>query len=280
MELWFTEIHTPNFTLGLRVRETLHREKTPYQELAVLDTFEFGRMLVLDGIIQTTEKDEFVYHEMLVHIPLFTHPRPRRVMVVGGGDGGTVREVLRHPTVEEVELVEIDERVIEVSRRFLPSLSQALDDPRVTVKVTDGIKRVGEARGEFDVILVDSTDPVGPAVGLFHEGFYAAASRALGPGGVFAAQTECPWVTPETTLRAFRGIAASFPVTRLYTAKVPTYSNWSWSFTVGSLGRDPLAPEVPGPEADRLPTRYYTGALHRAAFVLPRFVEELIAGKG
>ncbi|MDQ7794934.1 MAG: polyamine aminopropyltransferase [bacterium] len=275
MELWFTEIHTPDFTLGLRVRGTLHREKTPYQELAVLDTFEFGRMLVLDGIIQTTEKDEFVYHEMLVHVPMFTHPRPRRVMVVGGGDGGSVREILRHPAVEEVELVEIDERVIAAARQYLPTLSGALDDPRVRINVTDGIRRMAEAR-DFDVILVDSTDPVGPAVGLFHEDFYAAVARALAPGGVFTAQTECPWVTPQTTLKAFRGIARSFPVTRLYTAKVPTYSNWSWSFTVGSLGRDPLDEAVPGPMADRLPTRYYTAALHRAVFVLPRFVEELI----
>jgi spermidine synthase len=278
MELWFTEVHNKDFGLRLRVKETLHREATPYQQLAVLDTFEFGRVLVLDGIIQTSDRDEFIYHEMLAHVPMFTHPAPRRVMVIGGGDGGTVREVLRHPTVEEVELVEIDRQVIEAARRYFPAISHGLDDRRVRVNVADGIVRVAQVRAEFDVILVDSPDPVGPAVGLFHEDFYAAAARALKADGVFAAQTECPWLTPAMTVKAYRGIARSFPLARLYTGWVPTYANWAWSFTLGSRGRDPLDPAVPGPLADQLPTRYYTAALHRAAFALPRFVEAMLAG--
>src|SRR5690625_3349175 len=159
MELWFTEKQTPAVGLTCKIERTLVEERTPFQHLAILETEQFGRMLVLDGMVQTTELDEFVYHEMLAHVALSTHPRPERVAIIGGGDGGTVREVLRHPSVKEAVLVEIDGRVVEACREHLPSISGALDDPRVRVVVADGVRHVRDAKGEYDVILIDSTEP-------------------------------------------------------------------------------------------------------------------------
>jgi spermidine synthase len=279
VEFWFSELHTPNFTIKVKVKRTLEVRKTPYQELAVLETLDFGRMLVLDGIIQTTEADEFIYHEMITHVPMFSHPSPETVLVIGAGDGGVVREVLRHPSVRKVDHVEIDEAVTEAARRWLPTISAALDDPRVTQHFTDGVEWVRRAArtrgGVYDVILVDSTDPLGPAVGLFGPVFYGNCRKALRPGGVLTVQSESPWFTRRAMLRSFHGIRRAFPLARLYTAHVPTYSTFTWSFTIGTDGVDPLTAAVPDP----LPfeTRYYTPALHRAAFVLPAFVERLVA---
>lgn len=279
MELWFTELHTPNFNIRVRVKETLEVRRTTYQELAVIDTFDFGRMLVLDGIIQTTEADEFIYHEMIAHVPLFAHPRPERVLVIGGGDGGVVREVLRHKAVAKVEHVEIDAAVTEAARRWLPGISVALDDPRVTQRFTDGVEFVRlaakEDGGTYDIIIVDSTDPLGPAVGLFGPVFYDNARRTLRPGGILTVQSESPWFTRGAMLRSYHGIRRGFPVTRLYTAHVPTYSTYTWSFTLGCQEGDPARAKVPHP----LPfeTKYYTPAIHQAAFVLPAYLERLLA---
>ncbi len=279
MEFWFTEVHTPNFNIQVRVKKTLEVLRTSYQDLAVLDTVDFGRMLVLDGLIQTTEADEFIYHEMIAHVPLFSHPNPEKVLVIGGGDGGVVREVLRHESVKLVDHVEIDEAVTEAARRWLPSISCALDDPRVKQHFTDGVEYVRlaarEKGGVYDVIIVDSTDPLGPAVGLFGPVFYANARRALRPGGLLNVQSESPWFTRSAMLRSFHGVRRSFPTTRLYTAHVPTYSTFAWSFTIGSDAGDPAAAKVPDP----LPfeTKYYTPAIHRAAFTLPAFLERLLA---
>ncbi len=278
MDLWFSELHTPNFHVRVKVRQTLEFKRTPYQELAILDTLEFGRMLVLDGIVQTTEADEFIYHEMIAHVPLFAHGRPERVLIIGGGDGGAVREVLRHETVQRVDHVEIDEAVCEACRRWLPTLSSALDDPRVSQHFTDGVefvRRVAEEDGPtYDVIIVDSTDPVGPAVGLFGPAFYRNARKALRPGGVLTVQSESPWFMKQAVLRSYKGMSRSFPMVRLYTAHVPTYSTFAWSFTIGTDGADPAAADVPDP----LPfeTSYYTPALHRACFTLPAFIERLL----
>ncbi|MCL6548946.1 MAG: polyamine aminopropyltransferase [Alicyclobacillus sp.] len=275
MELWFTERQTDNLTIGLRVTKTLHSEQTRYQGLDVVETAEYGRMLVLDGCIMTTDYDEFVYHEMLAHVALHTHPQPKSVLVVGGGDGGVIREVLKHPSVERAVLAEIDDRVIEASKRFFPQISSGFGDPRVDVQVTDGIQYVADHPGEFDVILVDSTDPVGPAVGLFSREFYRSVHRALREDGVFAAQTESPFVNRELIRRVFSDVRSVFAQTHLYLAYVPTYPTGMWSFTLGSKRHQPL----PGPQAARTAgLRYYSPEVHRAAFVLPPFVQELIRG--
>ena len=268
MELWFTEKQTEHLRLGVRVRESLLVEQTPFQKLAVLDTSQYGRMLVLDGAIQTTEQDEFVYHEMITHVPLTTHPQPREVLVIGGGDGGAVREILKHSEVRQVRLVEIDERVVAAARRFLPGMSQALDDPRAEVLIADGAEHLRALRGACDVILVDSTDPVGPAVKLFEADFYRAVHDALAPKGLFVAQSKSPYLD-RGLIRDLLGIVRSlFPVGLLYTAAIPTYPSGLWSFVLGSKVHHPLTFDEA--RADKLETRYYSPEIHRSAFVLPR----------
>ncbi len=279
MELWFTEDQTPEMRISCRVKEVLYRGKSTYQEILVLDTFQFGRMLVLDDIIQTTERDEFVYHEMIVHPALVAHPKPERVLVVGGGDGGTVREVLKHTSVQEVVLAEIDEKVVEVARRFLPTISSGLDDPRVKVDIGDGIKHVKGVRGAYDVIIVDSTDPIGPAVGLFSEDFYRSVREALRPEGLLVAQTESPFFNSTLVQQVQRTVAGLFPVTTLHLASVPTYPGGLWSFTIGSKVVDPRNPGQERLEmAAGLETRYYSPEVQHQAFVLPPFVAELVQG--
>ncbi|HBQ96186.1 MAG: polyamine aminopropyltransferase [Firmicutes bacterium] len=269
MNTWFSELQTRNVSLGIRIEDVLWHEKTQYQELAVLQTEAYGRMLVLDGAIQTTTQDEFVYHEMITHVPLLLHPNPRRVAVIGGGDGGAIREILKQPGIEEAHLIEIDEKVMEASKRFFPEIAQGLEDDRAHVHFTDGIAWVKQAR-DFDVIIVDSTDPVGPAEGLFAPEFYQNIYDALSRDGIMVAQSESPFLEPDIIQRVVAGVSRSFPVTRLYLASVPTYPSGLWSFTLGS--KQPLRP------ARRVPleTRYWTPNIQDSCFHLPRFVEDLI----
>lgn len=274
MDLWYTEFQTPAVGLTCKVTRTLIEEHTGFQHMAIIETEQFGRMLVLDGMVQTTEKDEFVYHEMIAHVALHTHPNPRRVAVIGGGDGGTIREVLKHPSVEEAVLVEIDGRVVEASREYLPSISGGLSDPRVTVNIADGVKHIREAEGEYDVVLIDSTEPVGSAVGLFSPEFYTDVRKALREDGIMVAQTESPFFNQDLIRRTQAGIRAAFPVTRLYLAHVPTYPSGLWSFTLGSLRHDPLGVDPAAIKA--MPTKYYNRDVHFAAFQLPSFVRELV----
>lgn len=274
MELWYTEKQTPYLGITCKVSKTHHTEKTKYQDMALIETEQFGRMLVLDGAVQTTVKDEFVYHEMITHIPLFTHPNPKKVLVVGGGDGGSIREILKHPSVEKAVLVEIDGSVVEVSKKYLPEISCALDDSRAEVVIDDGIKYVQEHKNEFDVIAVDSTDPVGPAVGLFALDFYRNIFEALKDDGIFVAQTESPFFNGDLIKRVFKDIQSIFPITRLYLCSIPTYPSGLWSFTMGSKKYDPLETNV-----DRIPemdTKYYSKRIHKSVFALPRFVEDLL----
>ncbi|MDI3256666.1 MAG: polyamine aminopropyltransferase [Kyrpidia sp.] len=275
MELWFTEKQTESFGITAKVSRTLHTECSPYQRIDVLDTLDYGRMLVLDGMVMCTDRDEFVYHEMIAHVPLNTHPDPKRVLVIGGGDGGTIREVVKHRRVEQVVLAEIDERVIAVSREYFPAIAEGLNDPRVDIQVGDGMAHVRNHKNAYDVIIVDSTEPIGPAEGLFAREFYEGIYEALKPDGLFVAQTESPLFNTDLISRVWRDIASIYPVTRLYLAYVPTYPTGMWSFTIGSKGPDPLKVDLD--ERESLNTRYYTPDLHRAAFVLPRFVEELLA---
>lgn len=278
MELWFTENQTGNVGITCKTTRTLHTEKTQFQEMAVIDTVQFGRMLVLDGTVQTTVKDEFVYHEMITHVAMNTHPNPQNVLVVGGGDGGTVREVLKHPSVKSVHLCEIDGRVVEVCKQYLPETSHKLDDPRVTVMIADGVKHVRESKNKYDVILVDSPDPVGPAEGLFAYGFYQGIYDALTEEGIFVAQTESPFYHGDLIARVYADVSRVFPISRLYLAAIPTYPSGLWSFTLGSKKHDPLAVDKSRIRAEGC--RYYCPELHTACFGLPAFVRELVTVKG
>ncbi len=253
--------------------EVLWQETTPYQELAVYQTAQYGRMLVLDKAVQTTEADEFFYHEMLVHVPLTAHPDPRRVLIIGGGDGGTLREALKHESVERVDMVEIDERVVEASRRFFPALSAAFADPRANLLIADGIRHVAEARpGEYDCILVDSTDPVGPAVGLFAAEFYQSCHRALGEQGILTVQSESPLANKELIREVGGRLAGLFPHSGVYLGPVPTYPTGLWSYSYGAKGA--AISRFDQGRADRLNTRYYSAAIHTAVCRLPAFLVE------
>lgn len=274
MELWYTEKQTENIGITCKTTKTLHVEKTEFQDLAVIDTLQFGRMLVLDGMVQTTVQDEFVYHEMITHVPLNTHSNPKNVLVIGGGDGGAIREIVKHPAVERATLVEIDRRVVEVSREHLPEISAALDDPKVTVIYDDGIKHVRDNPGKYDVIIVDSTEPVGPAVELFSGSFYNSIYKALKEDGLFVAQTESPFFNSGLITNCYREISGVFPITKLYLASVPTYPSGLWSFTMGSKKYDPE--NINASAKLSYQTKYYTPRLHKGAFMLPAFVEELI----
>lgn len=273
MGLWFTEKQTKNFGITMKVKQTYVTEQTEYQKLDLFETEEWGKMLTLDDMVMTTEVDEFVYHEMVAHVPLFTHPNPKNVLVVGGGDGGVIREVLKHPSVEKATLVDIDKRVIETSKEYLPSIAGSLDDPRVEVMIGDGFMKIAESKNEYDVILVDSTEPVGPAVQLFTKGFYAGIAKALKTDGVFVAQTDNPWFKADLIQQVFKDVKEIFPITRLYTANIPTYPSGLWTFTIGSKIHDPL--KVKEERFHEIETKYYTKQLHFASFVLPKFVKDL-----
>ncbi len=277
MELWYTEKQTPHHGITSKVKKSLHTEQTEFQQLDVLETIQFGKMLVLDGMVMTTDVDEFVYHEMITHIAMNTHPNPKQVLVIGGGDGGAIREVLRYDSVERAVLAEIDGKVVEASKKYFPQIAAGLTDPRVEIQVVDGIQYVKENKNRFDVILVDSTEPVGPAVGLFEKSFYQSIAESLNEDGIMVAQTESPWFNRDLISRVFQDISSLFPITRLYTASIPTYPSGLWSFTVGSKKYDPL--QVEETNLKSFDTRYYHPGLHKSVFQLPRFVQELLISK-
>ena len=274
---WIEEPFDDRTRFALRVTGRLHASRSRFQSIEVVETVAFGRVLVLDGVFQTSERDEHVYHEMLVHPAMVTASAIRRVLVIGGGDGGTVREVLRHPGVERCVMVEIDREVVDASRRHLPSIGTAWDDPRLELTFADGVAYARDAEpGSFDVVILDGSDPIGPSKGLFDRAFYASCRRVLAPGGVFAAQSESPFLTPALFSEIVGTLSDEFGHAAPAIASVPLYSAGPWSFT--------LASDRPVPGAlddDRAATaadgcRYWTRAIQRAAFALPRDVERLL----
>ena len=274
MELWWTEKQTADLRLDLRCAAVVERRRSPYQEIAVYDTLQYGRLLALDDVVMTTLGDEFVYHEMLVHPALTACPRPERVLIVGGGDGGAVREVCRHPAVRQIVLAELDAEVVDVCRRHLPEISGQLDDPRVEVRIGDAVDFLATAAADaFDVILIDSPDPIGPAAALFGRAFYADCARVLAPDGVLAAQSESPYVFPEALRQVQASMRAHFPRVGLYWAAIPTYPSGMWTFSIASHGTA-VEGAAPPPE---LPTRYWSPEVQRGAFAVPPFVHQVLA---
>lgn len=275
MDLWVTEYQTPALGFACKVKETLAVEQTPFQFLSVVDTEQFGKMLLLDGMVMTTEKDEFIYHEMITQIALNSHPHPEQVLIIGGGDGGALREVVRHPQVKKGTLVEIDERVVENSKKFFRDLACSFASPKAEVIIADGINYIKEQDNRFDIIIIDSTEPVGPAVQLFLPEFYQAAFKALKADGMIVAQSESPFFNADVIKMVYDGISSVFPITKLYLANVPTYPSGLWSFTVGSRKFDPEQ-VLSAPQSA---LKYYTADVHQAAFKLPAFVGNII-GQG
>lgn len=263
------------------VDEVLYEVRTDHQHLIIFRNARFGRVLALDGVIQTTEADEFVYHEMLAHVPLFAHGDVRRVLIVGGGDGGMAREVLRHRSVEQVTQVEIDGAVVQMSRKFLPGHSQgAFDDPRLNLVIADGVEFVNRSGSEYDVIISDSTDPIGAGEALFTSDFYAGCKRRLAPGGILVTQNGNAFGQLDEVTTTARRLVPLFGDTTFFAAAVPTYVGgimaFAWASDDRKLRQLPVATLRKRLADSALGMRYYTPDIHAAAFALPAFVESAI----
>jgi spermidine synthase len=272
---WFYEHYRDTSAIGIHTTGLLHAEKSEFQSIAVHETAGHGRLLTLDDMVMVTELDEFVYHDLLTHVPLCVHPNPRQVLVVGGGDGGSVREVLKHASVERVVQCEIDERVTRVCQEFMPSIAGALEDPRVELVFADAAAYVKQHPGSFDAILVDSTEPIGPAAALFAEEFFRDLEGALRPGGVISSQAESPFYAPEVVRDLFATVRRVFRSVHGYYGVIPTYPGGGWVFCLASHERGP--DHVDLERAAALTTRYYSSAVARGAFMLPPFIAELVA---
>lgn len=277
MDLKYTELHDDQFGITMRAKNVLYRGKSDFQEIDIIDTEFFGKVLLLDGLVMTTEKDEVFYHEMIVHIPMLSHPEPKDILVIGGGDGGTIREVLRHPSVKRAVLCEIDGEVIEVCKKYMPQLAGKLDDPRVDIQVRDGIEYIANSKNEFDVILIDSTDPMGPGEGLFTEEFYKNVNAALKQGGIMVCQSESPFADQKEIKMMQPLLKKAFPIVKTYVGPMPTYPGGYWSWTFCSNTVKPLE-FIDEARADEITkgSKIYNKEVHKAAFALPNFVKELV----
>ncbi|MCD7876991.1 MAG: polyamine aminopropyltransferase [Cloacibacillus porcorum] len=276
MELWYTEEHTLTVRFSIKIKKQLFGGKSPFQQIDVFDSEEFGRFFTLDGLMMLTEKDEFIYHDMIVHVPMATNPNVKRVLVIGGGDGGTVRELTRYKGIEKIDRVDIDEMVVKVCRELLPFTSRKLDDPRVTLYFEDGLKFVRTVEEKYDLIIVDSTDPFGPGEGLFTKEFYGKCFRALTDDGILVNQHENPYYDSyqASRKRANQRIKDFFPVCRVYQAHIPTYPSGHWLFGFASKKFDPLKDlDADAWNALGLETKYYNTDLHTGAFMLPNYVK-------
>jgi spermidine synthase len=279
MDLWYTEPHTKNAKFSIRIDRQLVTRQSRYQRIDVFESKEFGRILTLDGLLMVTEKDEFIYHEMIVHVPMAVKPDVKRVLVIGAGDGGTIRELVRYDTIEHIDMVEIDEEVVHVCREFLPQTACKLDDPRVHLHFEDGLKFVRTRQNEYDLILVDSTDPFGPGEGLFTREFYGNCFKALTEQGILINQHESPYYADDARAmqRAHRQIQSVFPVSTVYQFHLPTYPSGHWLFGFASKGLHPVEDlQAEAWNALGLETEYYNTELHKGAFALPNYVKRLL----
>ena len=278
MELWFTEMHTPNVKMSIRVDKQLYTEDSEFQRIDVFQSEEFGRFLTLDGIMMLTEKDEFIYHEMITHVAMASNPDVKKVLVIGAGDGGTIRELTRYKTIERIDMVEIDERVVAVCREYLRKTACRLDDSRVHIYYEDGLKYVRRKENEYDLIIVDSTDPFGPGEGLFTSEFYGNCFNALTKNGILVNQHESPYYSDDARAmqRAHRRIKEFYPICKVYQAHIPTYPSGHWLFGYASKTVDPLKADADRWNALGLETRYYNTDLHKGCFMIPNYVKELL----
>jgi spermidine synthase len=277
IDLWYQDSieFGHSFTLRVKIKGVLYNARSQYQEITILETEKLGRMLVIDGITMLTEWDEFAYHEMIAHVPLLVHPRPSRVLVIGGGDGGTVREVLKHPEVEIIHLCEIDEEVVAACRRYLPSLASSLEDPKVKIFYEDGARFVTQHPDSYDIIIVDSTDPIGPGQILFQREFYENLKKALSRDGIAITQCESIFLHQNVIRGVFSFAQELFPQLGYYYTLVPTYPSGVIGFFFCSLKRNPLQ-DLEAARAEGLKDlKYYTPRIHLSAFVMPRFAEHL-----
>ena len=279
MEMWFTENHTPNVKFSIRVDRQLYTGQSDFQRIDVFESKEFGRFLTLDGYMMLTERDEFIYHEMITHVPMAVHPGIKRVLVIGAGDGGVIRELTRYGGIESIDMVEIDPLVVEVCKKYLPQTACRLDDERVSIYYEDGLRFVRSKEDRYDLIIVDSKDASWTGEGLFTKKLYGSCYKALKEDGIMVNQHESPFYSEDAIAcqRAHKRIVESFPISRVYQAHIPTYPSGHWLFGFASKKYHPVH-DLDGAKWNLLgiKTRYYTTRLHSGAFMLPAYVEELL----
>lgn len=279
MELWFTEKHTPTVDFSIKVESQVYSGQSDYQKVDVFDSKEFGRFLTLDGYMMMTEKDEFIYHEMITHVPMSIHPNARNILVIGAGDGGVIRELTRYEKVEHIDLVEIDELVVQVCKKYLPQTSCRMDDERVHIYYEDGVRFVRSCENKYDLIIVDSTDPFGPGEGLFTKEFYGSCYKALKEDGIMVNQHGSPFYSDDAVAmqRAHKRIVESFPISKVYQAHIPSYPSGHWLFGFASKKYHPIEHmNAANWNLLGLKMKYYNSRLHIGAFALPSYVEELL----
>jgi spermidine synthase len=271
-------MHTPDVKMSVRVDRQIHTEQSEFQRIDVFESREFGRFLTLDGYMMLTEKDEFIYHEMITHVPMASNPDIKTVLVIGAGDGGTVRELTRSPGVERIDMVEIDERVVEVCKTHLIQTACRLGDPRVNIRYEDGLRFVRGKNNAYDLIIVDSTDPFGPGEGLFTSEFYGNCFEALTDVGILVNQHESPYYAEDAKAmqRAHRRIREIFPICMVYQAHIPTYPSGHWLFGFASKKVNPLFADLGRWNGLGLNTAYYNTEIHEGCFAMPNYVKELL----
>jgi spermidine synthase len=279
MQLWYSERHTPQVEFSIKVDRQLYTGKSEFQRIDVFDSKEFGRFLTLDGYMMLTEKDEFIYHEMIVHVPMAVQPDIKNVLVIGAGDGGVIRELVKYLTVERIDLVEIDALVVEVCRQYFPTTACRLDDARVNIFFEDGLKYIRRFENVYDLIIVDSTDPFGPGEGLFTKEFYGNCYKALTENGIMVNQHESPFYTEDALAmqRAHKRIVETFPISKVYQAHIPTYPSGHWLFGFASVKYHPVSDlNAAKWNALGMHMKYYNTQLHVGSFALPTYVEDLL----
>ncbi len=276
MEL-YSELNAEGFGISIKKGKTLYSKKSEFQQVDIFESESMGRVLTLDGLMMTTERDEFYYHEMISHIPMCSHKSPETVLVIGGGDGGTIREVLKHDTVKKAVLCEIDGLVVEACKEFLPTIAGQLDNPKVEVLIQDAIEYIKDKKAQFDVILIDSTDPMGPGEGLFTEEFYTNVKEALKPGGIMVAQSESPFVNQKEMKMMYPLLRKVFSIVDCFTGPIPSYPGGYWSWCFCSETVKPLS-YIDEARAEKVSSqcKIYNKEYHCARFALPNFVKELI----
>ncbi|MBR5089611.1 MAG: polyamine aminopropyltransferase [Ruminiclostridium sp.] len=279
MDFWFSEMHTGNVKMSIRVEKQLFSGTSDFQRIDVFESAEFGRFLTSDGSVIFSEKDEFTYDEMIVHVPMAVHPNVRKVLVIGGGDGGVARELSYYDEIEHIDVVEPDEMFVDVCREFFPDNAKGLDDPRVEVSNRDGLRFLRGMQGEYDLIINDSTDPLGHTAGLFTKEFYGSCFKALRDDGIMVYQHGSPFFDEdEETCRAMhRKAYKSFPISRVYQAHIPTCPSGYWLFGFASKKYHPLKDlDAKRWNARGIKTWYYTTNLHTGSFMLPKYVEDML----
>lgn len=278
MTNYYKEITPAGYGIAIEQKEVLFSAQSDFQKVEIIDSnSQLGKILTLDDLMMTTEGDEQFYHEMISHVPMMHHSAPKTVLVIGGGDGGTIREVLKHETVEKAVLCEIDGMVIDVCKKYLPTISCELDNPKVEILVEDAIEYIKTQENAFDIILIDSTDPMGPGEGLFTEEFYTNVKKALKQGGIVSAQSESPVVNKNEIKKMYDLLKKVFPITATFTSNIPTYPGGYWAWAFCSVDVEPLS-YFAKDRADKITKqcKVYNQEYHNARFALPNFLKELL----